>query len=87
MDSDIGVPIGAQVKVTQSGRQLLVDDDGKVTASISNTTHRAAWTGNTEGMSMSTGAASDSGVGGVPQGHAPDLSGVRGRHDPAGGPD
>lgn len=30
MDSDIGVPIGAKVKVTKSGRRLLVDDDGKV---------------------------------------------------------
>lgn len=29
VDSDIGVPIGAQVKVTSSGRRLLVDDDGK----------------------------------------------------------
>lgn len=36
---------------------------------------------------MSTGAASVSGDGGVPQGHAPYLSGVCGRHDPAGGPD
>ncbi|XP_040028053.2 unconventional myosin-VIIa [Gasterosteus aculeatus] len=29
VDSDIGVPIGAKVKVTKSGRRLLVDDDGK----------------------------------------------------------
>lgn len=36
---------------------------------------------------MSTGAASVSRDGGVPQGHAPYLSGVCGRHDPTGGPD
>ncbi|XP_034744582.1 unconventional myosin-VIIb-like isoform X2 [Etheostoma cragini] len=29
VDSDIGVPIGARVKVTSSGERLLVDDDGK----------------------------------------------------------
>ncbi|KAM8850065.1 unconventional myosin-VIIa-like [Spinachia spinachia] len=29
VDSDIGVPIGAKVKVTQSGQRFLVDDDGK----------------------------------------------------------
>ncbi|KAL6104146.1 uncharacterized protein ACO6RY_13928 [Pungitius sinensis] len=29
VDSDIGVPIGAKVKVTKSGQRLLVDDDGK----------------------------------------------------------
>nr|XP_020479722.1 unconventional myosin-VIIb-like [Monopterus albus] len=29
VDSDIGVPIGARVKVTPSGQRLLVDDDGK----------------------------------------------------------
>lgn len=30
MDSSIGVPIGARVKVTPSGQRLLVDDEGKV---------------------------------------------------------
>lgn len=30
VDSGIGVPIGARVKVTPSGQRLLVDDDGKV---------------------------------------------------------
>ncbi|XP_041658240.1 unconventional myosin-VIIa-like [Cheilinus undulatus] len=29
VDSDIGVPIGAKVKVTPSGQRLLVDDEGK----------------------------------------------------------
>uniref|UniRef100_A0A3Q0RF94 Myosin VIIBb n=1 Tax=Amphilophus citrinellus TaxID=61819 RepID=A0A3Q0RF94_AMPCI len=29
VDSDIGVPIGARVKVTPSGQRLLVDDEGK----------------------------------------------------------
>lgn len=36
---------------------------------------------------MSPGAACVSGDGGVPPGHAPHLSGVCGRHDPARGPD
>lgn len=35
MDSDIGVPIGARVKVTPSGQRLLVDDEGKVRFSLS----------------------------------------------------
>lgn len=34
VDSDIGVPIGAKVKVTPSGQRLLVDDEGKVKARL-----------------------------------------------------
>lgn len=30
MDSDLGVAIGARVRVTPSGQQVLVDDEGKV---------------------------------------------------------
>lgn len=34
VDSSIGVPIGARVKVTPSGQRLLVDDEGKVNSAF-----------------------------------------------------
>lgn len=60
--------------------------EGKCINRQHNQTHSST-VRNTEATSMCPGAASVSGHGGVPPRHAPHLSGVCGRHDPAGGPD
>lgn len=96
LDSGIGVPVGAKVKVTPGGQRLLVDDAGKVKHSQSTRKSPMTFQSPLElAVSLNSrrsnrflffcpGAQFVSGARRLPQDHAPYVSGGGGRHDQTG---
>lgn len=87
LDSGSGVPIGAEVKVTDTGQLQLVDDEGKVQKPSGRVQpHQATRFIQPPAVSQ-TGAQDQQEDGGQRAAHAPHLRERCGRHDHAGRPE
>lgn len=91
LKSSVGVPIGAEVTVTDTGQLRLVDDDGKVRILSSRDVlclFFYRWDPNlTVTFVFNAGAQDHQEDGGGGPAHAPHLGQQRGGHDPAGWPE